>query len=515
MAAPTYIQEAETAFNSDTTPKGSGNFTTVTGDVVVAVSVMEDTNDSPLSATGTNVTLASQQEFTTSGDFCGAEISAGVVASGGTTSVSFAKTGATGPWFGGNALTFRSSDGIGASAQGSGSGAPTLNLVTTQDNSAIVVCVGDWNAADGSSRTWRTVNSITPSSGNGLELTYFRDASHYTAYIAYYSDAGAAGSKTVGLSAPGGQKYTILAFEVLGTGGSTGTLATTNANDTVAASGTHFTPGPRHQDIFGAGPFAAGAFAEWMRQLSQGATGTLARTNANDTSAATGTTTVLGTLARTNANDTSSAAGTTTVTGALARTNANDTAAASGSAGAVSGTSATTNANDTSAAAGTTTVTGSLARTNADDTLAASGAAGAVAGTLAYTNNDDTLAAQGNTPGPSPSNIPYGAPSQLPYVAYINGKRFVGSYWDIRRLIEEYADTQAEKAVKQDSDPKKPRIVVQPGKPLTKADPVVTKEYGLEVQADIRRLYQTAYAKAKLHYQQIQDDEEDALMVLL
>lgn len=172
----------------------------------------------------------------------------------------------------------------------------------------------------------------------------------------------------------------------------TGTLATTNADDTSAASGTTTV------------------------------VGTLAKTNANDTSAAAGTTTVLGTLARTNANDTSAASGATTVVGTLATTNANDTLAASGSAGAVSGTLATTNANDTSSAAGTTTVlgtlartnandssvasgtttvAGTLARTNADDTLSASGAAGAVTGTLAYTNASDTLSASGTVTPPA------------------------------------------------------------------------------------------------------------------
>lgn len=151
---------------------------------------------------------------------------------------------------------------------------------------------------------------------------------------------------------------------------------------------------------------------------SSGVSGTLARTNANDTSSAAGTTTVRGTLARTNANDTAAASGSTTVTGSLARTNANDTAAASGSVGSsgVSGSLAATNANDTSAATGTTTivgtlaktnnndtstasgspvVSGALARTNANDTVVASGAAGAITGTVAYTNNDDTVEARG------------------------------------------------------------------------------------------------------------------------
>lgn len=151
---------------------------------------------------------------------------------------------------------------------------------------------------------------------------------------------------------------------------------------------------------------------------SSGVSGTLARTNANDTSSAAGTTTVRGTLARTNANDTAAASGSTTVVGSLDRTNANDTAAASGAVGSsgVSGSLAATNANDTSAATGTTTivgtlaktnnndtstasgspvVSGALARTNANDTVVASGAAGAITGTVAYTNNDDTVEARG------------------------------------------------------------------------------------------------------------------------
>jgi len=38
-------------------------------------------------------------------------------------------------------------------------------------------------------------------------------------YVAYYPDAGTAGSKTVGLSAPTGQQYSIVAVEIKGTAG--------------------------------------------------------------------------------------------------------------------------------------------------------------------------------------------------------------------------------------------------------------------------------------------------------
>ncbi len=73
----------------------------------------------------------------------------------------------------------------------------------------------------------------------------------------------------------------------------------------------------------------------WVATPGSGSTGTVAKTNNNDTSAASGTTTVTGTVAKTNNNDTSAASGTTTVTGTIAKTNANDTCVASGSVGTV------------------------------------------------------------------------------------------------------------------------------------------------------------------------------------
>lgn len=85
---------------------------------------------------------------------------------------------------------------------------------------------------------------------------------------------------------------------------------------------------------------------------SPGVSGSLATTNANDTLSAAGATTIVGSLARTNANDTLASSGSTTIVGTLARTNANDTLSASGAAGAITGAVAVTNANDTLSASG-------------------------------------------------------------------------------------------------------------------------------------------------------------------
>lgn len=102
------------------------------------------------------------------------------------------------------------------------------------------------------------------------------------------------------------------------------------------------------------------------------------------------------------------------------------------------------------------------------------------------------------------------------FIAYISGKRVVGSYWEIRRLVEELAEERAEKDVAKPKPAKKPRIVVQPGKPVAESNAgniqSISDTEGLEIQEEIRNTYHIAYVKAKLRAEQ---DEEDTLMVLL
>jgi hypothetical protein len=204
-------------------------------------------------------------------------------------------------------------------------------------------------------------------------------------------------------------------FDNGATSGASGTSATTNANDTSAASGTTTVVGTST---------AANANDTSSAAGTTKILGTSATTNANDTSSASGTPKVVGSSATTNANDTSSAAGTPKVVGTSASTNAADTSTASGSVGSsvsgavaytnandtgsasgttkILGTSGTTNANDTAAASGTTTVKGSSAITNANDTATASGVAGSVTGTAADTNGNDVCAASGTVGDATP-----------------------------------------------------------------------------------------------------------------
>jgi hypothetical protein len=215
---PTFIQEAETDWDYDST-KTTSNFDVQTGDILVAYSIIENGSDDDVSVSGGSLSWT-QQEVISEGAFqVWVSIWTATVDSDKTMNVSFESSGAL--QFGGNVLTFRNSDGVGASAQndnGYGSGAPSVNITTTQANSAIVVANGDWNAYSGSSRVWRT------NAGTLTEQSYYYDTfpNLYTAYGGYHADAGSIGTYAVGLSSPSNQRYGIVAVEVKGESSSGG-----------------------------------------------------------------------------------------------------------------------------------------------------------------------------------------------------------------------------------------------------------------------------------------------------
>lgn len=212
---PTFVGEHETVWNTGGGADKSVTWTPTAGNILVAFAMSEDAGTTISISGGPTWTLA--QSHTVASN-CTCYVWTATAGSGSITPT-FSPAGSNGNQvFGANVLEFSGSDGVGASNKAQTTGGPSLGLTTLGDNSAIVVASSDYLAVDGTSRTWRTVNSVTPTSGNGLEVTYFRSAANYTVYGAYYSDAGAAGAKTVGLSAPTGQQYSIIAVEVKGTG---------------------------------------------------------------------------------------------------------------------------------------------------------------------------------------------------------------------------------------------------------------------------------------------------------
>jgi hypothetical protein len=219
MAAPTFVASYDSGWGNSTSPKTVA-VTTQAQDRVVVVGGSEDSADTLNTPTGNGITFSLAQSIVIS-NFCTAYAWTGTDGTGGTNwTASVSHNGGASRWFGYTVFVLRASDGFGASAQANNaSGAPSVNLTTQQANSAVLCLNTDWSATDGASRTWRTVNGITPTAGNALERLYFRDSVRYTAYNAYWSDAGAAGSNAYGLSAPGAQAYAVIALEVKGTAG--------------------------------------------------------------------------------------------------------------------------------------------------------------------------------------------------------------------------------------------------------------------------------------------------------
>lgn len=223
MAAPVYVGDSGTDLWNTTSASATyvtDSFSVTTNNILVGLGGFSNLESWTLaiSNSGTAHTWTERQKVSVA-NYCLAYGWTAPAAATQSNTATFTRGGSgSATLFGGIVLQFSGSDGVGASAKTNvASGAPSLSITTTQDNSAIVVFVLDWSAVDGASRTWRTVNSVTPTAANGLERSYFRDSAQYTVYSAYYSDAGTAGAKTVGLSAPGAQKYSIIAVEIKGT----------------------------------------------------------------------------------------------------------------------------------------------------------------------------------------------------------------------------------------------------------------------------------------------------------
>jgi hypothetical protein len=283
-------------YNLGTQPQ-SVSVTVAVGDVLAFLGTSETqiTWAAPTSTPSLTWTLA---QNVTVASYSGSVIYTATVGAGqaGSYSISCNPTNASAFHWGFTIERWSGSGGVGTSAKTNvASGAPSLAL-TCAANSAVSCVNGDFAALSGT-RTWRTINGITPTSGSG-ELVYVQDGGAYTAYVAQWSDVGTAGSKTVGLTAPTGQKYAICAVEILGS--TSGALAATASNATSALTGTSKT------------------------------TGTLASQDAVATSALAGSASTSGALASVSSAATSALVGTSKTTGALAAQAASGTSAFTG-----------------------------------------------------------------------------------------------------------------------------------------------------------------------------------------
>ncbi len=194
----TYIQEAETAtWASSATPRSTSSFDVLAGDVIVAVSITDD-NDMVITVGNNGAALpwVTEQVTTTAGAGPGARISTAIVPSDRTgLTVSFARS-ATVAQFGGIAMTFRDV-AVGASTKEEGliTDALSFPLTTTQAGSSVVVAVADTALQDQATRVFLA------GAGAVTERTIVT-TTDYAIYVWVHLAAGAAGTYTLGLTAP-------------------------------------------------------------------------------------------------------------------------------------------------------------------------------------------------------------------------------------------------------------------------------------------------------------------------
>lgn len=198
-------------WTSTSRPRVSPAFDVQAGDLLVYTAFSEDSSVAITAPTWTGAEAWTLRQSIVVANYCTAYLyTCAVTATQTGVTVSATKSVSHGQ-FSFIVSVWRNHGGVGVSGKANTTGAPSL-VLNTQANSAIVMGNSDWNAVDGSSRTWRTVNGspITESSYGG------QAGVSYTAYTGYTLDAGAAGNKTVGLTAPTGQKYSIVGIEILG-----------------------------------------------------------------------------------------------------------------------------------------------------------------------------------------------------------------------------------------------------------------------------------------------------------
>lgn len=238
MAAPTlvasYLPSGTTGgagnWSSPATPK-TASVTTATGDLLVTLAAGADGQVALTTPTG-----GTGVSWTNIADFGADGVSARATAFRSTPSAqtfteSITNTGPFNDTLQWSFITtrFSGSSGLGAPvATTSGGAAPSLSVTTTQANSGILVIIADWNAVAGTSYTYRQVNGANPTALVAGAGTAGND---YRVWVLWYADAGAAGAKTVGMTAPAGQTPTMIAIEVKGTssGGATAVAATATA----------------------------------------------------------------------------------------------------------------------------------------------------------------------------------------------------------------------------------------------------------------------------------------------
>lgn len=211
MAAPTFLAKYDLTFDTSTANKTTPSISVVPGDVVAMMGMHEASTEGYTITDGHAGGLPWVLTEVNVSTYCRTQMWLALIAgtTSGTVTVNSSGTIVNGACM----VHFRGGAGaVGTPVKTNVAlGAPTLSITTVNPDSAIIVMNSDFLAVDGASRTWRA------NFGSLTENTYFRNAADLTAYFGYHANAGSPRTNDVGLSAPGSQKYAIIAVEVKGT----------------------------------------------------------------------------------------------------------------------------------------------------------------------------------------------------------------------------------------------------------------------------------------------------------
>ena len=201
------VAQASTAYSGTGSSKTTAAISVQAGDLLVAVAGGSDgtTLGTPTNS-GTPLSWTLQKSYAAGTSWGTAYAWTAVSTITGSTTVTFNRgtAGSPGTNFGGTVYVYRGGS-VGSSQVGNGSGVPQLSLTVLQ-GSAVVFAATDFNPASGTA-TWLSVNGAQPS--KDIDTT-----ANNRFYAGRWDDAGAGGAKTVGLSAPTGQKWSAVALEV-------------------------------------------------------------------------------------------------------------------------------------------------------------------------------------------------------------------------------------------------------------------------------------------------------------
>jgi hypothetical protein len=215
---PVLVSATSTAFNNGTTPKTASGISVQNGDVLLAHAMAEVSGGDTISIA---TTAGNTDSWTLLEDVPGiTEFGQAYLrtwwttaTATGTVNIQFSATASPSDQFGGIVKVYRNSGGVGTAVganNGTGSGAPSVSITITRDHSVLDFASADWNAAAGTA-------TFTSSAGTPVQDLNSLSAGAYRVYSSHVN-AGGPGSKTIGISAPSGQRYVASAVEVFGQG---------------------------------------------------------------------------------------------------------------------------------------------------------------------------------------------------------------------------------------------------------------------------------------------------------